>query len=101
VTTANDIVGEIEFAPTGFDTFFGLQYINTIHSELDQDDPNYNVSRYDISSSLVKLQILSNPSQGNVVLLFKLNHQRLYWSFICIRDIKHPNDFVFCGLYPP
>jgi len=55
-TNAPVIVAEIEFAPSGFDTFFGLQYINTVHSELSPTNPIYNTSMYSKTNSLVKLQ---------------------------------------------
>jgi len=56
-TTPDSIYGEISFAPAGFDSFFALTYINTVHMDLSQDDANYNVSRYEKTSSTVELLI--------------------------------------------
>jgi len=61
-TTAASIFGEIAFAPTGLDTFFGLQLINTIHSELKETNPLYNVTRYAKTASSVRLLQLNNST---------------------------------------
>jgi len=52
---AGDIYGEVNFASVGFDTFFSLTYVNTIHNELDSGDPMYNTSNYATSASTVNL----------------------------------------------
>lgn len=53
--TPEDIYNEINFASMGFDTFFSLTYVNTIHNELSQSDPMYNTSNYDSTASTVNL----------------------------------------------
>jgi len=61
-TTPTSIVAEVNFAPTRFDTFFSIQYVNTFHSEKNPTDPIYNTSRYTLTSSLVKLQATANET---------------------------------------
>jgi len=59
--TPQDIYNEVNFASMGFDTFFSLTYVNTIHNELGEDDPLYNTSNYDTTASTVNLLQLNDP----------------------------------------
>jgi len=61
-TTADSIYGEIAFAPSGLDTFFGIQLINTIHNELKPSNPKYNVTRYEKVASNVRLLELDSAA---------------------------------------
>jgi len=82
ITTPQDIVNEISFAPTGYDVFFGLQYINTIHSELDPSNPNYNTSYYETTNSMVKL-LYSNSTLDYIGISFSfqtLSIQQILFS---------------------
>jgi len=56
------IYNEVNFASAGFDTFFALQYINTIQTQLDSDDPEYNTSAYDTTTSQVNLLQTYDPN---------------------------------------
>jgi len=62
-TTAQAIYNEISFAPAGFDSFFGLQLIETIHSEYtDMNRADYNTSRYETAAATVKLLYPANST---------------------------------------
>jgi len=46
---------ETRFAPVGFDSFYSMQLIQTIHTELAFFDPKYNVTTYDTPVTMVNL----------------------------------------------
>jgi len=79
-TTADVIYGEISFAPVGFDTFFGLTLVNTVHDELDPSNANYNVSYYQKTASSVAL--LTPPNDTYAFVGVSFSYQSLSVQYI-------------------
>jgi len=88
--SAKAIYDEIRFAPVGKDSFFTIQYIQTLHQE---DNPPegtcLNCSSYSTSTSSVNLLYPSNPSYGYIGISFafqELNEEQdiFFTSFTLI-----------------
>jgi len=70
-TSADSIYDEYRFAPVGFDTFFAVQYVNTLHQESHlQPGLVRNSSRFDTVNANVNLLALPNATFGYVGISF-------------------------------
>jgi len=59
------IYSEVRFAPIGYDSFYALQLITTIHTELPFFDPNYNTTAFDTPVTTVNLLSTGKKKKGN------------------------------------
>jgi len=53
--TATEVYSTVYFAGISSDTFYAINTLNTIHTELSSSDPGYNTTSYETSSSSVVL----------------------------------------------
>lgn len=106
--TPSDIYKEIHFSSVGFDTFYAITTITTLHEELDLTDQNYNATRYTTTSSAVQLlnSFVVNPDNSTdgtkhftifgLFLFFSrffpdVFFHRLSWSFVRFWNPKFRN----------
>jgi len=69
--TPTEIYNEVNFAPVAFDTFYGFKLVLTEHLEISNtSDPNYNKTRFDVTSSLTTLLGTPPPGVGYVGISF-------------------------------
>jgi len=61
---------EVRFARPGFDSFFAMQLVSTVHDELSSSDSNYNVTSYATVVSQVTLLYPQNPNYSYVGVSF-------------------------------
>jgi len=69
--TPEQIYNEVNFASLGLDTFYAFKLVLTEHLELkNTSDPNYNKTRFDVSSSLTTILVPPSATVGYVGISF-------------------------------